>query len=475
MIPLLSPMMLAQIVTAPIQPIQADYIVQPQEIRPLPGQLDQIPVFNSNSPEVIEGEGILLSTFPTDRKYYPNAHLNKALNGRFDFFSHHIARPRDSRTLYQGVLVGNPTDRTITVRILQGGSYLTGSDAPFINLAPTVEDPHGEFYSGPGSKLMSQLLRGNTQSGFPSQIIIPPGHTRLLFSLAINRSSARSTYLRLQSDGPVYMANLAMFAVPEYAPVVDTASAGANLPTPTVTYRPPTLDNWQAMLYRGYLAYPRDLAPTPPDQIRPGAPRTPIYGRVAGISQGASWQATLVDNPKAQFLSIPQRGRAFSYPLSTVSVGTYATQQVQSAPMLARYPDTAYLAHGNYGVHYQLQLPLKNITNSRQSVSLTLQTPIKQDQYNDRLFFIRQPTGQVFFRGTVRVSYTDSQNQPQERFFHLTQRRGEMSNPLITLNMEPGEQRQVTVDLMYPPDATPPQVLTVKTEELYYGSLSSPR
>lgn len=50
-----------------------------------------------------------------------------------------------------------------------------------------------------------------------------------------------------------------------------------------------------------------------------------------------------------------------------------------------------------------------------------------------------------------------------------------MSNPLITLNMQPGEQREVTVDLMYPPDATPPQVLTVKTEELYYGSFSSPR
>lgn len=467
-------MMLAQVVTAPIQPIQADYIVQPQEIRPLPGQLDQVPVFNSNSPEVIEGEGILLSTFPTDHKYSPKAHLNKALNGRFDFFSHHIARPRDSRPLYQGVLIGNPTDKTVTVRILQGGSYLTGPDAPFINLAPTVEDPYGQFHSGPGSKLMSQLLRGKTQAGFPSQIIIPPGQIRLLFSLEINRSSARSTYLRLQSSGPVYMANLAMSSVAEYIPVVDTASADGNLPTPSVTYRPPNLENWQAMLYRGYLATPRDLAPTPPEQIQPGAPKTPIYGRVAGISRGATWQATLLDSPQSQFLSIPQRGGAFSYPLSTVSVGTYATQQVQSAPMLARYPDTAYMAHGNYGVHYQLKLPLKNGTNGRQSVSLTLQTPIKQDKYNDRLFFMRNPTGQVFFRGTVRVSYLDDQGQNQEKFFHLTQRRGEMSNPLITLNMQPGEQRQVMVDLMYPPDATPPQVLTVKTEELYYGTLSSP-
>ncbi len=34
----------------------ATEIVQPQQVRPLPGQLDQIPVFNSNSPELILNE-----------------------------------------------------------------------------------------------------------------------------------------------------------------------------------------------------------------------------------------------------------------------------------------------------------------------------------------------------------------------------------------------------------------------------------
>lgn len=87
MISLLPSMILAQVVTAPTNIMPADYIIQPQEIRPLPGKLDEIPVFNSNSPEVIEREGILLSTFPADQKYNPNAHLNLRLNGRFDFFS----------------------------------------------------------------------------------------------------------------------------------------------------------------------------------------------------------------------------------------------------------------------------------------------------------------------------------------------------------------------------------------------------
>lgn len=480
MIPLLPSLILAQIVAAPADVIQADYIVQPQEVRPLPGKLDEIPVFNSNSPEVIEQEGILLSTFPADRQYNPGAHLNQTLNGRFDFFSHHIARPRNNRDLYQGVLVKNPTNKYITLKVLQGGSYLTSGEAPFVDLPPQVEDPDGRIFSGPGSRLMGELLRGTVQPGFPRQIVIPPGQTRLLFSLKINRSSARSTYLRLESDGPVYLANLALSAIAEYPPIANNPEATTPSldfpPEPQpIGYRPPTLEDWQILLARGYLATPRDLAPTPPDKIKPGQQKTPIYGRVAGISKGATWNTTLLDNPKASYLTIPERGRAFSYPLSTVNVGTYGTQQIQSAPMLARYPDTAYLAHGNYGVHYQLKIPLKNTTSSRQSVSLTVQTPVKQDKYNDRLFFVRHPSGQVFFRGTVKLNYVDDLGQPQQRFFHLTQRQGEMSNPLVMLNLQPGEQRDIALDLLYPPDATPPQVVTVKTEELYYGSLLGPR
>jgi hypothetical protein len=476
-------MILAQVVTAPTQVFLADYIVQHQEVRPLPGQLDEIPVFNSNSPEVIEREGILLSTFPSDQKYNPNAHLNQRLEGRFDFFSHHIARPRDNRAIYQGVLVRNPTDRFITLKVLQGGSYLT-SHAPFVDLPPQVEILNGRIniFSGPGSRLMGELLQGTVQPGFPRQLVIPPGQTRLLFVLEINRSSARSTYLRLHSDGPIYMANLAMSAIADYPPVAQNPTPGSPLsldvfpPLPQpVTYRRPTLPDWQRLLDRGHLATPRDLAPTPLDQIKPGQQKTPIYGRVAGISKGATWNTTLLDNPQADYLSIPNRGQAFSYPLSTVNVGTYGTQQIQSAPMVVRYPDTAYLAHGNYGVHYQLNIPLKNTTSSRQSVSLTVQTPVKQDQYNDRLFFVNRPSGQVFFRGIVKLDYADDQGQPQQRYFHLTQRQGEMSDPLVTLNLNPGEQRDVTLDLLYPPDATPPQVVTIKTEELYFGSLRSSR
>jgi hypothetical protein len=44
------------------------------------------------------------------------------------------------------------------------------------------------------------------------------------------------------------------------------------------------------------------------------------------------------------------------------------------------------------------------------------------------------------------------------------QRRGQQGEALVTLTMPPGDRRTVQVDLVYPPDATPPQILTVKTK-----------
>ncbi|NEO25271.1 DUF3370 family protein, partial [Moorena sp. SIO4A5] len=53
----------------------------------------------------------------------------------------------------------------------------------------------------------------------------------------------------------------------------------------------------------------------------------------------------------------------------------------------------------------------------------------------------------------------------QTRYVHLVQRRGQPGHPLVTLNLAPEEVRQLEVDFLYPPDSTPPQVLTVRTLE----------
>src|SRR5918997_1843384 len=82
--------------TTPTPKPTPQIIVQPQPVRALPGQLDTVPMFNSNSPEWVKTEGILLSTFPPTSKKVPAAHLNFPLQGRFDLFVHHQTHtPKD--------------------------------------------------------------------------------------------------------------------------------------------------------------------------------------------------------------------------------------------------------------------------------------------------------------------------------------------------------------------------------------------
>ncbi len=38
-----------------------------------------------------------------------------------------------------------------------------------------------------------------------------------------------------------------------------------------------------------------------------------------------------------------------------------------------------------------------------------------------------------------------------------------MGEPLAQLKISPGQRRLVDVDFLYPPDATPPQMLTIQT------------
>ncbi|MBD2249929.1 DUF3370 domain-containing protein [Nostoc parmelioides] len=450
MLPFLLSFFVAQ--SAPTAP-PPEEVVQPQEVRPLPGQLDSIPTFNSNSPELVLREGILLSTFPPAGKKVPSAHLNYPFRGRFDVFAHHIARaepPEDLRSLYLGILVHNPTSQPVKVDILQGASYLSQPDAPFIDLPSLVENNLGNVFSGPGSRAMADVLRGLRQDIFPAQIVIPPGQSRMLLNQPIPVReltpplNGRSTLARLRTNGTVYAASLAMFA--------RTNADGSE--------RSPTLEEWQTLLENSDVSGPRDKTPTPLEAT--GKPK--IYGRVAGVARGSYWRSFIVDTPKARNLTIPQPGQAFSYALSTLHGGTLGTGQIQSAPMLVRYPDTAYRAHGNYAIQYSLKLPLYNNTAKAQTVKVSVQTPIKEDRLTKQgLRFFSTPARQTFFRGSVRIRYRNDQGQQQTRLVHLVQKRGQPGEALATLNMKKGDRRLVEVDFLYPPDASPPQVLTIGT------------
>jgi Protein of unknown function (DUF3370) len=478
---------------APIAPIvppsQATGLISNDAVRPLLGRLDDIPVFNSNSPEMVRTEGILLSTFPPDGKRFPQAHLSYPLKGRFDVFAHHITqldRPGSVTTLYLGILLFNPNAETVIVTLPQAATYLSTPDAPFRRLPSIIDNPTGFVFSGPGSRVMNYVLRGRRQTQFPSMIMIPPGESRMLASLPIPlprrsngrflapqlqpipdltganplypmiedvpvegqhepSSNGRSTLAYLNSTGPLYMASMAMYS--------RVGQDGVE--------RAPSLQDWQNMVVNGNLVSPRDKVPSPMELVNNTANRF-LYGRVAGVSRGSQWQARLTDPYGGDRLTIPAPGRSISYGISTLHRGTLGTGQVQSAPMIVRYPDTAYFAHGNYGVRYNLTLPLFNPSNQRQAVAVKLQTPLKEE--NPYLNFLQSPAPQVFFRGTVRVNYNGDDGILYSRFVHLVQRRGQRGEPIVLLNLQPGEARNVEVEFLYPPDATPPQVLTIATQ-----------
>ncbi|MBU6229305.1 MAG: DUF3370 family protein [Cyanobacteria bacterium REEB459] len=474
-------------------------VIRQQQVRPLSGSLDGVPMFNSNSPEVVQQEGILLSTFPPEGMGSPEAHLNYAFQGRFDLFAHHIARginPDDRRTLFLAVVVYNPGPNPVRLRINQAVSYLS-QEAPFIDLPEARLSINGNIFAGPGSRTASDILRGATQAHWPTSITVPPGNVSLLMNMPIPLrqlkiplngsyaqgeiipkppqqpvslaaadgqlqqetldgsapvssppaprpipSNGRTTMMYLTSDGPVYLASLARYA--------STTESGNE--------QVPSLQDWLQVLKQGKLAGPRDIPPSDPSTYQFGRF---YYGRVAGVAMGSSWQTRLTDNANSSSLTIPDAGNSFSYVISSVDRNTFGTGQIQSAPMVVRYPDTAFRAHGNYGVRYSLTLPLRNNLDVAQTVSIKFQTPLEGENLTNGLRFRRPPENRVFFRGTVRLRFKNPLGLEQNHYFHLVQRRGQESNPLVTLTIPPQSTKEVEVELVYPPDATPPQVITV--------------
>ena len=424
-------------------------IVVDNQVRPLPGKINNIPIFNSNSPEWIKKAGILLSTFPPENKKVPTAHLNYPFQGEFEIFAHHFTHePPNLDTLYIGIIVHNPGTESITLKLPAAASYLMNPDAPFQQQPPMSENPQGEIYSGPGIRAVDHILRDIRQPDFPAELVINSRESKILLNHPIpvrgleRAVNGRSTFMRLESSGQVYVASLAMYA--------QKNADGSD--------RAPNLQEWEQLLTTGNLALPRDKTPTPPNQTS----GVLIYGRVAGVQSGARWEATIVD--RGESLKIPTPGEGFSYVINTLRGGTLGTGQVQAAKMLVRYPDTAYEAQANYGVHYDLTLPLINATAEVQTVALTLETPLKEEKLSQGGLIFRQPPWDYpLFRGTVRLRYQDDEGQEVTRYVHLWHRRGELLEALMKLKLAGGEKREVRIDFLYPPDSVPPQVLTVRT------------
>jgi hypothetical protein len=178
------------------------------------------------------------------------------------------------------------------------------------------------------------------------------------------------------------------------------------------------------------------------------------------VQVGSTWRATITD-PGQRWLSASRA--PISWPISSLERGSLGTGQVQTAELKRFYPGTAWAAHGNYGVEYDLAIPLRNTGSTPVQLQLQLDSPLKHDQPLGGLRFNPAPGRAVMFRGTVEVSGLDGDaGQPSgRRQFHLIQRSGQQGPALGTVSLAPGAQRQLQVRLIYPADATPPQVLSL--------------
>ena len=422
-------------------------VVRPQTVAPLPGGLDQVLVVNDNNPELITAPGILLSTFAGQGRGVPDAHLDVPLTGRFDLFSHHVYAGQPERldsTLWLAV-VAQPRGKTpVSLKLIAGATALSQSldpsqpGAPFLPLPALLPQGLTPVYAGPGSRVATELL-ARQRSGVPAeQWTLPPGTLTTLMVLPIPVRgldpllNGRNLQLRLQSDGPLSLATLAAYG---------SGSA------------PPPPESWAALLNGGLSQREHQASPK-------GAPGPMVYSRVSGVQVGSVWSGRITD-PGKPYLSLSKA--PISWPIAALERGSLGTGQVQTAPLRSFYAGTAWAAHGNYGVEYDLSLPLRNGGRTPAAVQLVLESPLKGDQSLGGLRFNTTPAKAVMFRGTVEVSGLDdpSLRAAGKQGFHLILRNGQQGPALGTVTLAPGALRTLRVRLIYPADATPPQVLSL--------------
>ena len=409
----------------------------------LPGGLNDVPVFNSNNPEIVKTEGILLSTFPKEESLHPEAHLEYPFTGRFDVFFHHINDCREikkPRTLYLALVVKNASESDkVKLKTISAASYLSRPDAPFIPLPDMSDNNDRKIYAGPGDRVMLDALKRRKQLKCHRSMTLKASQSKIFYVFPIpvealdHPLNGRSALIKLDSNGPVYAALTARFLEREEVKSKHSKKM------------------WLEQLATAPLAGDRNFAPS-----KPGEKGVYKYGRVAGVSRGNTWLGEIglsVENPQTNF-----------YPLSTVAKATFGTGQVQSAPMIVRYPDTAYEAHSNYGVDYVLDVNLTNDSNGRRKVDMTIETPLKSDSTADGMTFYTKQSNKVFYRGSIQISYAHEFHKSKPEIKHLVQHYGQRMPELLTLEMEPNTKQSVRIEFFYPPDCTPPQVLTITIE-----------
>lgn len=435
------------------------------KIRPLAGSLDSFPLFNSNSPEIVPnsticGPGILLSTLSPRYAEYPDAHLNYLFHGRFGVFMHHINKQNmfTPLPLRLRLCAYNPGAKPAQIVIEERATYLSQPDSPFKQMPPLMEilpdtsaGDSDQFqsapYAGPGDRVTWEFLKGvrpaansADEKKSPWQTVTVPPHTYSLVdqvSVPVRMATdvlkpplnGRSYLAYMKSDRPVYL-----YLISDYKGEDD-----------------------------GDVSKPLSMDLVRPRESRAKMPSFPgdknvVYGRVSGVSKGLSFVSH--DDVKLK----KDTALTLGYPVSSLARGTFGTKKIQAAPLLRRYFDSAFASHGNYCLSYKMHFKCQNSDSRVRSVSLRLACPVKEDKAGQKeVTFLNPADKAVWYRGTVRVGITGEDNQKVDRYFHLVLHKGEKPEPMLSFEIDPYAHKEVEVDLFYPPDATPPQLLMIES------------
>ncbi len=416
-----------------------------RSIRPLPGGLNETEVVNSNSPEVVLEDGILLSTYPPQDMRHPQAHLDHSVQGRFEVFYHHIAdgiKSGNLNDLHIGVLIGNRGANPVKLKVLDCATYTSQPDAPFMTLPALVSNDAKNVYAGPGDRCTLDFLTGQSSFAVKSkktEWTIEPGQDVLVFDHEIPVSK-----LQPPLNGRNFMASL-------------TASGPVNVAVLSTYKESDRSSVFKQLLTEATLVTPREKPASAPEQKGPM-----IYGRVSGVSVGSQWLGKLAD-PDSETLSLPREEEPVAYVISSLAGGTFSSGQIETAKLRVRYPDTAYASHGNYGVRYLLPVELENNLGRAATVSIALESPLKSNTSNGFVEFLDPPGSSVTFRGSLKLTEENTKGQTASHFYHYVLKRGENGTPFANFNIEPGKRKKATIELYYPADCTPPQLLTVST------------
>ncbi len=429
-----------QMPTEPQQPSQLAL-----QVAALPGGLDNRLVLHSNNPERIETSGVLLST----RMQAGDAFLNQALQGEFGLFLHHIARTPvlSGEQIYLGLVASRPVEsasESVALELLRGNTFLTRPDAPFVALPPLQDNPKGQVYAGPGDRLaLAEVKQASNLN--PTQWQISEPH--LLYSwplptnplLLVQQDNALSGLLHFRSSQDLDLSLVAIKA-----------------------NHPPELADYLKLLAQGQRAGPAEASATLYDPQQPLAGGSFRYGRVAGLVQGRQWQGQIQLAPEQ--ISQLDNGIALAWPVASLYLKRYDSGQNQSAAVLKRLPGAAIESQGNYGVHYRVELVLPASEKSRR-YRLTLAQP--QSVKAGKAVFLTPPATQVTFRGSLQLSESLSDSAtPKQTTTHLVLHAGERPAPFWQHTLPAGTSGSILLEWVYPPDATPPQLLLLESEAL---------